>query len=128
LEINSFALVLLLKIMRKPDIISGANEIINAIFEKGVTYQEFSDIQPYMTSPDEINKNAIVEWMIKTLKQYLTNIFMTYKVVQLYDFYLKHKMQYLRLFKSDISKNDYLLELVREINKNRKHRIIKAIL
>jgi hypothetical protein len=54
-----------INIMSKPDIISADNEIINAIFKRGVMYPEFTDIQPYRTSPDEINKNAIVERMIK---------------------------------------------------------------
>jgi hypothetical protein len=75
----------LISIMGNPNIISTDNEIIDALFENGIIYLEFIAIELYRTSPEEINKNSIVERMIKTLKQYLMNIFMTSKVVDLYN-------------------------------------------
>jgi hypothetical protein len=80
------------------------------MYEKGIIYIEFADIEPYRTNPDEINKNAIVERMIKTLKQYVLNIFMSYKVVQLNNMYLKYSQKYIANYKIDISFTDYLLE------------------
>jgi hypothetical protein len=67
----------LITIMGRPNIISADNEIINSLFQDGVLYVEFNGIQLYRTSPHELNKNAIVERMIKTLKQYLINVLMT---------------------------------------------------
>jgi hypothetical protein len=86
-------------------------------------YREFTDIQPYRTSPNEINKNAIVERMIETLKQYLLDLLMTYKIRDLYDEYFK----YLSTYKIDLDFTGYLLELVCEINNNKVHRTIKAV-
>jgi hypothetical protein len=63
--------------MGRSNIISADNEIINSLFQDGVLYVEFNGIQLYRTSPHELNKNAIVERMIKTLKQYLINVLMT---------------------------------------------------
>jgi precorrin-4 methylase len=53
--------------MGKPKIISADNEIINALYENGVLYQEFEGITLFRTSAHELNKNAIVEHMIGQL-------------------------------------------------------------
>jgi hypothetical protein len=66
--------------MGRPNIISADNEIIDALYKDGTLYIEFDGIKFYGTSPHELNKNAIVERMIKTLKQYLINVLMTYKI------------------------------------------------
>jgi hypothetical protein len=51
----------LISIIGKPNIISADNEIIDALFENGILYVEFAEVELYRTSPDEINKDAIVE-------------------------------------------------------------------
>jgi hypothetical protein len=113
--------------MGKPQIISADNEIINALYENGVLYQEFEGITLFRTSAHELNKNAIVERMIKTLKQYLINIFMTYNVEQLHSAFLTFRTNYQTVHKMNITFVDYLLEFACEINNNKEHRTIHAI-
>jgi hypothetical protein len=117
----------LITIMGKPNIISADNEIIDALYKDGILYIEIDGIKLYRTSPHELNKNAIVESMIKTLKQYLINIFMTYKTQDLINNYNRYKLEYTKLYPFNFSFVDYLLEIVCEINNNKEHRIIKAI-
>jgi hypothetical protein len=112
--------------MGKPNIISSDNEIIDSLYQGGVLYIEFNGIQLYRTSLHEVNKNTIVERMIKTLRQYRMNIFMTYKVADLLRFYSNYKKEYVDAYNMDVSFNDYLLEIACEINNNKLHRTIKA--
>jgi hypothetical protein len=101
--------------MGKPQIISADNEIINAL----KSYSSLTDVKLYNTTPHELNKNAIVERMIRTLKQYLLDILMTYTIKQLYNHYTKLQLP--------MTFVDYLLDFACEINNKRKHRIIKAV-
>jgi hypothetical protein len=101
--------------MGKPQIISADNEIINAL----KSYSSLTGVQLYDTTPHELNKNAIVERMIRTLKQYLVNILMTYSIKQLYQKYIDQQLPFTFV--------DYLLDFACEINNNRMHRIIKAV-
>jgi hypothetical protein len=96
--------------MGKPNIISADNEIIDALYKDGKLYIEFEGIKLYRTSPHELNKNAIVERMIKTLKQYLINVFMTYKTEDLINYY--KKLEYAKLYTLEFTFVDYLLEIV----------------
>jgi precorrin-4 methylase len=82
--------------MGKPKIISADNEIINALYENGVLYQEFEGITLFRTSAHELNKNAIVERMIRTLKQYLVDILMTYIVEQLHSAFLTFRTKIIK--------------------------------
>jgi hypothetical protein len=86
---ESIAIVIfhLITIMGKPNIISADNEIIDAVYKDGTLYIVFDGIQLYRTSPHELNKNAIVEQMIKTVKQHLINVFITYKTEDLISYY-----------------------------------------
>jgi hypothetical protein len=59
-ESIAISLYHLITIMGRPNIISAANEIIDALYKDGMLYIEFDGIQLYRTSPHEINKNAIV--------------------------------------------------------------------
>jgi hypothetical protein len=117
----------LLLIMGKPQIISADNEIIDSLYERGQLYREFDGIKFYRTSPHELNKNAILERMIRTLKQYLVDIFMTYTIDQLNKEYLSFKARIEPVHKMPLTFVDYLLEFACEINNNKKHRTIKAI-
>jgi hypothetical protein len=101
--------------MGKPQIISADNEIINAL----KSYSNLNDVRLYDTTPHELNKNAIVERMIRTLKQYLVDILMTYSIRRLYNHYIKHKLP--------MTFVDYLLAFACDINNGRMHRIIKAV-
>jgi hypothetical protein len=92
------ALYELIIIMGKPNIISADNEIIDALYKDGKLYIEFDGTQLYRTSPHELNKNAVVERMIKTLKQYLINVFMTSKTEDLINYYKKYKLEYAKLY------------------------------
>jgi hypothetical protein len=83
----------LITIMGRPNIISGDNEIIDALYKDGKLYIEFDGIKLYRTSPHELNKNAIVERIIKTLKQYIINVFMTYKTDELISYYKNFKLE-----------------------------------
>lgn len=70
----------------KPDIISGDYEITHAMFEyqkvqyKGTVYNyynqldEFEGIRIYQTTPNETNKNSIIERFIRTLKWYILRL------------------------------------------------------
>jgi hypothetical protein len=117
----------IITIMGKPQIISGDNQIINALYKQGQLYVEFEGIKFYRTSPYELNKNAIVERMIKTLKQYLLNIFLTYSINKLYAQYEKYKDKFESVYNIPTTFVDYLLELACEINNRKKHRTTKAI-
>jgi hypothetical protein len=101
--------------MGKPQIISADNEIINALR----SYSSLTGVQLYNTTPHELNKNAIVERMIRTLKQYLVDILMTYSIRRLYNHYITHQLP--------MTFVDYLLAFACEINNKRKHRIMKAV-
>jgi hypothetical protein len=101
--------------MGKPQIISADNEIINAL----KSYSNLKGVKLYDTTPHELNKNAIVERMIRTLKQYLVDILMTYSIRRLYKHYTTHQLPMTFI--------DYLLGFACEINNKRKHRIIKAV-
>jgi hypothetical protein len=90
-------------------------------------YKEFDGINFYRTSPYELNKNAIVERMIKTLKQYLLDILLTYSIDKLHTQYLKYKDKIEPVYNIPTSFVDYLLEFACEINNSKKHRIIQAI-
>jgi hypothetical protein len=113
--------------MGKPQIISADNEIIDALYENGVLYQEFEGIKLYRTSAHELNKNAVVERMIRTLKQYLLDILMTYSIDQLHSEFLKFRTKIQAVHKMNITFVDYLLEFACEINNNKEHRTIHAI-
>jgi hypothetical protein len=113
--------------MGKPKIISADNEIINALYENGVLYQEFEGITLFRTSTHELNKNAIVERMIRTLKQYLINILMTYSVEQLHSAFLTFRTNYQAGHKMNVTFVEYLLEFLCEINNNKEHRTIHDI-
>jgi hypothetical protein len=82
-------------------------------------YVEFDGIKFYRTSPHELNKNAIVERMIKTLKKYLLDILMTFSIKQLYQKFVEQKLP--------LTFVDYLLDFACEINNNKLHRTIKTI-
>jgi hypothetical protein len=97
-ESIAIAIFHLITIMGKPNIISADNEIIDALYKDGKLYIEFDGIQLYRTSPHELKKNAIVERMIKTLKQYQINKFMTYKTQDLIHYYSKYKLEYAKLY------------------------------
>lgn len=56
------------------------------------------------------------------------NIFMTYRVVQLHDFYLKYYNNYIRIYGKPISFNDYLLEFDCAINNNKDIGLLKQFL
>jgi hypothetical protein len=105
--------------MGKPQIISADNEIINALKAHKHLYPNLDGVRLYDTTPHELNKNAIVERMIRTLKQYLVNILMTYSIKQLYQKYVKLQLPMIFV--------DYLLEFACEINNTRMHRVIKAV-
>jgi hypothetical protein len=90
-------------------------------------YKEFDGIKLYRTSPHELNKNAIVERMIRTLKQYIIDIFMTYSLDQLNNEYLKYKEKVEPIHKIPLTFVDYILEFACEINNNKVHRTIQAI-
>jgi hypothetical protein len=105
--------------MGKPQIISADNEIINPLKTYKGYLNNLDGVQLYNTTPHELNKNAIVERMIRTLKQYLVDILMTYSIKRLYNHYITHQIP--------MSFVDYLLDFACEINNNSKHRIIKAV-
>jgi hypothetical protein len=65
-----WALIHIFGVMGRPEIISGDNEIISRIFGD----PEFQGINLYATTTHEINKNAIVERFIRTLKNYILKI------------------------------------------------------
>jgi hypothetical protein len=113
----------ILTIMGKPQIISGDNEIINAFYDQGQLCVEFDGIKFYRTSPPELNKNTIVERMIKTLKKYLLDIFMTFTIKQLHQKFLEYQPEK----GLPITFVDYLLDFACEINNSKQHRTIKAI-
>jgi hypothetical protein len=113
--------------MGRPNIISADNEIIDALYKDRTLYIEFDGIQLYRTSPHELNKNAIVERMIKKFKQYLINVLMTYKMKDLINYYRKYKEHYTSQYNFNFTFVDYLLEIVCEVNNNRQHRMIKAV-
>jgi transposase InsO family protein len=58
----------ILSIMGKPQIISADNEIINPLKTYKSYLRNIDGVRLYDTSPHELNKNAIVERMIRTLK------------------------------------------------------------
>jgi hypothetical protein len=120
-------LYILLRIMGKPQIVSGDNEIINSLYERGQLYKEFDGIKLYRTSLHELNKNAIVERMIRTLKQYLIDIWMTYTIDKLHTEFLKFKAKVEPVHKIPLTFVDYLLEFACEINNNKEHHTIHAI-
>jgi hypothetical protein len=105
--------------MGKPQIISADNEIINPLKSYKSQLNNLDGVQLYDTSPHELNKNAIVERMIRTLKQYLVDILMTYSIKRLYNHYITHQIP--------MTFVDYFLNFACEINNNKKHRIIKAV-
>jgi hypothetical protein len=75
--------------MGKPDWLSGDNEIMDSIYVRpGVWDPFFIGIKVYRTSPDEINKNAIVERMIRTLKWTMMKILMKYYPAQIHFYYI----------------------------------------
>jgi hypothetical protein len=117
----------LIVIMGKPNTISADNEIIDSLYLNNQLYVEFDGIQLYRTSPHELNKNAIVERMIRTLKQYLLNILITYKLDNLKIGFRNYKEQFVKIYNMKITFVDYLLEICCEINNNNKHRMIKAV-
>jgi hypothetical protein len=65
--------------------------------------------------------------MIRTLKQYLLDILMTFTIDQLHTEFLKYKPKAEEAYKTSISFVDYLLEFACEINNNKEHRTIHAI-
>jgi hypothetical protein len=113
--------------MGKPQIISADNEIINAFYERGQMYKEFEGITLFRTNAHELNKNAIVERMIRTLKQYLIKIFLTDTIDELHSEFLKFRMKIQVVHKMNITFVDYILEFACEINNNKEHRTIQAI-
>jgi hypothetical protein len=113
--------------MGKPDIISADNEIIDSLYDKDQVYIEFDGIKLSRTSPHELNKNAIVERMIRTLKQYLLNVLMTYKLDDLKIDFRNYREQFTKIYNFKFTFVDYLLEICCEINNNNKHRMIKAV-
>jgi hypothetical protein len=117
----------ILVMIGKPQIISGDNQIINALYKQGQLYVEFEGIKFYRTSPNELNKNAIVERMIKTLKQYLLNIFFTYSIKRLYADYEKYKDKFESVYNIPLTFVDYLLHLACEVNNRKKHTTTKAV-
>jgi hypothetical protein len=90
-------------------------------------YKEFEGIKLYRTSPHELNKNAIVERMIRTLKQHLLDILMTYSIDQLHSKFLDFKAKIEPVYKTPLTFVDYLLEFACEINNNIVNRTIQAI-
>jgi hypothetical protein len=113
--------------MGKPNTISADNEIIDSLYLNKQLYVEFDGIQLYRTSPHELNKNAIVERMIRTLKQYLLNVLMTYKLDDLKIGFNNYRQQFIKTYNIKFTFVDYLLEIFCEINNNNKHRMIKAV-
>jgi hypothetical protein len=69
--------------MGKPEIVSGDNQIIDAI----KNHIAFKDIHTYATAPKEVNKNAIVERMIRTIKDRLLKLFMELEPLDIYNYY-----------------------------------------
>jgi hypothetical protein len=109
----------ILSVMGKPQTISADNEITNALKSHKHLYRNLDGVRLYDTTPHELNKNAIVERMIRTLKQYLVDILMTFSIKQLYQKYIDQQLPMIFV--------DYLLEFACEINNSRMHRIIKAV-
>jgi hypothetical protein len=76
-----------------PDIISGDNQIINALYQNiggGIRTLDPRlppSLRTYATSPKEVNKNAIVERMIRTIKDTILKILERYDPVYIYNFY-----------------------------------------
>jgi hypothetical protein len=77
------ALEYLIGIMGKPDIISADAEVIGAMYVGQYLDWMFAGITPYRTIPQELNENAIVEQMIRTLKEYILDILMEIKLEDL---------------------------------------------
>jgi hypothetical protein len=77
------ALEYIFKRLGKPEIVSGDNQIIDAI----KNHIAFKDIHTYATAPKEVNKNAIVERMIRTIKDRLLKLFMELDPVDIYNYY-----------------------------------------
>jgi hypothetical protein len=117
----------LIIIMGKPNIISADNEITDSLYLNGQLYVEFDGITIYPTSPHELNKNAIVERMIRTLKQYLLNVLMTYKLDDLKIGFRNYREQFIKVYNMKFTFVDNLLEICCEINNINKHRMIKAV-
>jgi hypothetical protein len=117
----------ILVMIGKPQIISADNQIINGFYRQGQLYVEFTGIKLYRTSPNELNKNAIVERMIKTLKQYLMNIFFTYSINRLYSEYERYRDRFVSIYNIPLTFVDYLLHLACEVNNRKKHTTTKAI-
>jgi hypothetical protein len=81
----------IIHLMGRPEIISGDNQVINALYLKigdlNVLDPRFVGIRTYATSPKEANKNAIVERMIRTIKDMILKILMKYDPVDIYNHY-----------------------------------------
>jgi hypothetical protein len=77
--------------MGRPQIISGDNQVINALYQKvggqNVIDPRFEGIRTYATAPRETNKNAIVERMIRTIKDMILKILQRYDPVDIYKYY-----------------------------------------
>jgi len=88
----------IIRLMGRPEIISGDNQIINALYQnvggQKVLDPRLSDIRTYATSPKEVNKNAIVERMIRTIKDMILKILMKYDPVYIYNYYIAKGYNY----------------------------------
>jgi hypothetical protein len=109
----------------KPDILSGDAEVVNSVYEnvkEHKLYPEFRDLTTHKTTPEETNKNAIVERMMRTLKNYIL------KYLYEHDYPIE-KQELITPFNGtfNTSGTDFLIKYACNVNNNRKHRIIKAV-
>jgi hypothetical protein len=112
-------LIQIVKELGKPDWISADNEIIDSLFVNHVLDPFFVNIKLYRTSPDEINKNAIVERMIRTIKWYILKILMNFEPGQILDHFRKQGVTW--------NFTDILLYFACRLINGKVNRTIKAI-
>jgi hypothetical protein len=108
----------------QPDILSGDAEVVNSVYENAKEhklYPEFKDLKTYKTTPEETNKNAIVERMMRTLKNYILKY--------LYEHEYPKDNQELNTTNGKFitSGTDFLIKYACNVNNIRKHRMIKAV-
>jgi hypothetical protein len=74
----------------KPSNITADNQVINAIKQ----VPELNDVKKYASTPGEANKNAIVERMIRTIKDTILKILMNYDPLDIYNYYVSKGYNY----------------------------------
>lgn len=108
-----------------PEILSGDAEVVNSVYEdykKQILYPEFKDLKTYKSTPEQSNKNPIIERMMRTLKNYILK-------------YLYHneypidKLEIITPFNGTYitSGADFLIKYACNINNNKRHRMIRAV-